>query len=1556
MKNTTIRNCHEEKYKNMDRVNWIFSKLGRAVSLLVLTLIITFAASAAQALPGPTSATFAKGVMFTVAGYTNENGAARAELQNFPVLVRIAANSPSGFSYGDLQSKSTGDDIAFVGMDGGGLPFEIDTWDPNGTSLVWVRLPSMTNGTEFVMCWGSTSSGKAVCNANPWSDYTGVWHMGETGTPSSSSPVTIHDSTANGLDGSTPAGKAASGSVIGGAWRIAEDNNHDRAIRVPVGGSAADPAKKAASDALGTDFHASFWVRAKGAVQWSNLICRRKGDQGTGWGFSFHENNGSTPKLMRVYAGGTTPATSSGTYNLGATLSKTDDVWKKIDVVWKYASNNNAQVADLYLNGAYVETVTCIETANQQDTDIGIGCSTQDSYNSSDTNKKGRRVNAEMDEVRLGAFVPSADWIAADYATQSSTSFLTAGMAQPYEETGDPVAGVFVPAASLGYTNATVSVSISSFGGDATSADVTVQVSTSSDFSDIRWVEDRLISVVGSPTFYPVGLSCGTTYYVRAVLDNGGDGEPFITPVVTFTTLTPGAAAGTATFLERGFTTLSASATAMVFGTGSESAAIRLEASTDGFATVIAGAESPATAGEPATVDVSGLTPDTEYALRVRIRNEWGVDKYIELPSAYTRAVPFATTGLGWTFSADGSTIDIDFGVSGIYDGATGSATLYYGESADPTASQGERPVNTAGDLSWQGLPVSASTMYAKVVLSATLNGQTYSQTNEAPIVSGSTAVSVSDIMEHASAATAVRVHAGDVVTLPELSGSAQYIVGNKLFGSLDGNVLTALRPGILGIHCVDNESNTNTLAVLVLPEKIGNGDIYIFKDERIKDNWGYWNEAANWEKLGSETNDSWPHNPDDIAIVAYYKNTGVQFDARDEAVELAELYAGGYRDDKASITLRCVSKDKADNPLKNKYSFRRTDGKAALIQLCSNSTYLGNNAYRTILTFANSVIGLEFLSDTILSGGWDGTNSNYPQGRFDFSAPTNRIDDGVTVELREMDTQGQSMNCTFSISKLSGGGTFWNHSSATMRVYGSPLFSGLLRDSGGHVAGTDDRTAPTFVRTDTLTNVAAEVVGWVGRSGADPNDNFTAGVGALVSGWPHFYKATGPHNPWFPWKGVTMFGGLINNRDEESSDWIILATTNIVESGGKVTTNVTVLATLPDKRLTDFLDVARGFVYLRTVCTSVNYPTTWFEAADLRHGDKATLYVNDSRVYGSGGATNTVTILNGVSAHTVGEAGDPATGSVYPIVPWIATQAGPKAEEDMRFAAFDGNGLIVPIAHAEDKRKSLSDYGASDNAYLWQGGISLSADTIFNSLSIANDNYSKMLGEGRTLRLSSGGLILEDVSWMVGSSGIGTEDGGDANGRLVLGDATHPAYVWARGAATVSTKAGPNEIWAEVTAPGGFVSAYTGNLILGGNQTGIANEIAVNAGALQLGTAESACQLARDLPIRIFANATLKLPNASSTTGNILKFDGAAGWFGKVEVPSGVAAKCRKAYWRDYPETQEWQNLKRGVYTGDEATALATGAIYDPDHFVGAGTLEVLKDDLANPLILRIR
>ena len=283
----------------------------------------------------------------------------------------------------------------------------------------------MANGTRFVMCYGADVSGKTVCSENPWGVYTGVWHLNETGTASSTDTVTIHDSTNNELDGITPAGHTASGSVVGGAWRIAEDNNHDPGIIV----EATNDTHKALADALGTDFHASFWFRAKGSVPYSNLIGRRKGDDGKSWGFLFYQNSGTTPKLVRVCAGSTIKTPTSTDYNLGATLAATDDVWKKIDIVWRYASNNGLQIADIYLDGAYLETVTCSEKVELEDTNIGIGCSTQDVYagtkSNPPTSEKGRRVNGEMDEVRLGAFVPDADWIAADYATQKDANFLS---------------------------------------------------------------------------------------------------------------------------------------------------------------------------------------------------------------------------------------------------------------------------------------------------------------------------------------------------------------------------------------------------------------------------------------------------------------------------------------------------------------------------------------------------------------------------------------------------------------------------------------------------------------------------------------------------------------------------------------------------------------------------------------------------------------------------------------------------------------------------------------------------------------------------------------------------------------------------------------------------------------------------------------------------------------------------------------------------------------------------------------------------------------------------
>ncbi|MBQ7722674.1 MAG: hypothetical protein IJT64_07210, partial [Kiritimatiellae bacterium] len=118
---------------------------------------------------------FARATEFTVNGY---NGT--TPLTNFPVLVKISAGSPTGFKYSDLMFPDTGDDLGFVDAQGNGLPFEIDEWNTNGTSVLWVTLPEMTLDTNFVMVYRSAKTGKSLNGNNPFADYVGVWHLGET--------------------------------------------------------------------------------------------------------------------------------------------------------------------------------------------------------------------------------------------------------------------------------------------------------------------------------------------------------------------------------------------------------------------------------------------------------------------------------------------------------------------------------------------------------------------------------------------------------------------------------------------------------------------------------------------------------------------------------------------------------------------------------------------------------------------------------------------------------------------------------------------------------------------------------------------------------------------------------------------------------------------------------------------------------------------------------------------------------------------------------------------------------------------------------------------------------------------------------------------------------------------------------------------------------------------------------------------------------------------------------------------------------------------------------
>ena len=505
-------------------------------------LAFAMAAQSVWAADALTMADFAHSIKLQVNGYTGTE-----TLVNFPVLVRVSETRIPGFRFADMSAKNVngkamGYDLAFFAEDGTRLEIDKDVWnidttvEPTGEQLVWVKLPQMKQGTKFFMCY-NVDDGKYVTNDNPWGDYVGVWHLNETGKN-----PTIADATANGMNGKALAntGAAVSAGKIGGARRIAKDNNH--AYGIVIDATNGVP-QKAVADSLGTDFHASFWMMAgtstEGSLKWGNILGRRKGDNGYSWGFGFGGDNdaGTTIDYMRVHSDNVNGNFKCTSHNIGKWLKQNDSVWKKVDLVWKYATNGNTPVVNIYTNGVLDEVMTKhgvpvrLENAN-----IGIGCSTQDNPNG--TNSKGRRFNGSMDEVRLRPGIVSDDWIKADFETVNNESFVTIAPPDVLAVTWAETSGM------TGVTNVTLHAAVvggivSGFGSNTTACVIQGKFWKDGESEPSGWT--NLVENLRLYDEFEVSVPCeegaSYSYKLRAVDDDGGETEPVTGTFTTPTTL-----------------------------------------------------------------------------------------------------------------------------------------------------------------------------------------------------------------------------------------------------------------------------------------------------------------------------------------------------------------------------------------------------------------------------------------------------------------------------------------------------------------------------------------------------------------------------------------------------------------------------------------------------------------------------------------------------------------------------------------------------------------------------------------------------------------------------------------------------------------------------------------------------------------------------------------------------------------------------------------------------------------------------------------------------------
>ena len=340
---------------------------------------------------------FASKVDFTVDGYTGSS-----ELQNFPVLVRISSSTIPEFRY-SLFNTSDGSDIAFGDAEGNEYPHEIDTWNPDGESLVWVRVPRLSGReTAFTMYFGRADGGTG--NNDPsavWSAYSAVWHLNADET-------TVGDSTGHGLKVSINASASASvtpqgNDLLGSGYLLTTSGGNDRLILdnpLRFIDSMSD------DDVTCHQVTASCWVKidATEVTNTRRVLCC-KGDYNNKTGFEFIKNGNGMMMRGSAAAGSVTPV---------ATF-KWKSEWTHFTGVF---SGNYAWA---YVNGESVLATTPAVAVKMTTDGVGYG-------GVGGNSTQGYSCKGEYDELRFFNGIPTDDWVKAEYDTVANRSFLTSGI------------------------------------------------------------------------------------------------------------------------------------------------------------------------------------------------------------------------------------------------------------------------------------------------------------------------------------------------------------------------------------------------------------------------------------------------------------------------------------------------------------------------------------------------------------------------------------------------------------------------------------------------------------------------------------------------------------------------------------------------------------------------------------------------------------------------------------------------------------------------------------------------------------------------------------------------------------------------------------------------------------------------------------------------------------------------------------------------------------------------------------------------------------------------
>jgi hypothetical protein len=338
----------------------------------------------------------------------------RAEpLIGFPALVVLSSNIP-GFSYSQFAALN-GSDLCFTDATGTQpIPHEIEEWNTNGASLVWVRVPLLEAfTTEIWAYWGNPFQGRAASQTNgavwiPGAEL--VWHLKETGFPYSDS-ARKHPALSGDAPTHVPSGQIGQAALFNGT----------------------SDCLNAGVVNLGDRFTFSAWIRLDSTASSIQTIWANKagGSASSGVALFVNSYNSKDQKLILETGNGTDAAYAS-TDNLSVPAGR----WCHVAA----AVNRPAGVARMYIDGVERSIPTNVRPDHATNGVLYAGRFVPDST---------YFFHGLVDEMRVDSECRSGDWIWASWMnTASNGSFLTFSSVI----SANPPLTCLLNAGSLGFT------------------------------------------------------------------------------------------------------------------------------------------------------------------------------------------------------------------------------------------------------------------------------------------------------------------------------------------------------------------------------------------------------------------------------------------------------------------------------------------------------------------------------------------------------------------------------------------------------------------------------------------------------------------------------------------------------------------------------------------------------------------------------------------------------------------------------------------------------------------------------------------------------------------------------------------------------------------------------------------------------------------------------------------------------------------------------------------------------------------------------------------------